>query len=953
MKLLPLTSLVLLSLGILPSVQADTSTKPLTLTDIMHFESLEKPVIADNGQVIAVEVAPDRGDSHGLVKKVQSGQQFIIEGGSDPIISHNGRFVAMAVKPSLLKVETSDAKAKKKLKSDMVLLDTQTGNQTRFERVKEFVFSDDGEHLAIWFEADDEAKKAADAKEADKSAFGAEQSNEEKRKDEKPKIDKFDVGRRFSLVNLADKNQRIDVEHVTAYVFDKASQRLALAVNDGEAKLHSLKLISLDTYQQSTAFESSSEQIGALALAKNGQWLAFTHGDAAELPFGRRYQLSLIDLSAGTAGTGKLRQIKDSSEWVLNRYANLSFSDDSERLFFGRVPEVSQQLSLKKITEEQDLFDKAIVTGQRGLKVWHGDDPFIKPQELKEFEKEQQRTYLAVLHLDANKVVQLADKTVPDVTLSPQQRRFLLASSDVPYRKMATWAGGHQDYYIVDINTGRKTLFLTQQPSEELPTLSADGQYVAYYQLGQVYLYDVANGRRSNLTQSLNVSFADEDHDYPSNAPGYGFGPWLKDDAGILVYDKFDVWQFNTETKQGINLTAGKGRAQKIQYRVEGLVDNPDKPTVLEKNQLVLLHGYSDRTKADGFYQAKIGQSGVTTLMEGEYKLTVLGRSKNDDTIVFSKERFDLFPDLYTASYSSPQQGIKQTDFDKQRQAFNWSQAELIHWTNGDGKPLDGVLIKPTNYKAGERYPVLVYYYRFMTDRLHAFPQMKINHRPNFAWYINNGYAVFLPDIRFDIGYPGASSVQALTSGVQKLIELGIADPDAIGLQGHSWSGYQTAFAITQTKMFKAAVAGAPVANMTSAYSGIRHGTGLARQFQYEQGQSRIGASLFAAPQKYIENSPVFYADRIQTPLMIMFGDKDDAVPWEQGVEMYLAMRRAGKDVVFLQYEDEPHHLKKYPNKLDYTIRMMEYFDHYLKGKPAPEWLSKGEAYVEFKDDAE
>jgi dipeptidyl aminopeptidase/acylaminoacyl peptidase len=331
----------------------------------------------------------------------------------------------------------------------------------------------------------------------------------------------------------------------------------------------------------------------------------------------------------------------------------------------------------------------------------------------------------------------------------------------------------------------------------------------------------------------------------------------------------------------------------------------------------------------------------------------VLGRSKDVDAIVFSKERFDLFPDLYTASYSAPQNAFKQTDLDVQRQAFNWSKAELVHWTNGDGKPLEGVLIKPTHYQAGQRYPVLVYYYRFMTDRLHAFPQMNINHRPNLAWYINNGYAVFLPDIRFEVGYPGASSVQALTSGVQKLIDMGIADPEAIGLQGHSWSGYQTAFAITQTKLFKAAVAGAPVANMTSAYSGIRHGTGLARQFQYETGQSRIGASLFAAPQKYIENSPVFYADRIQTPLMIMFGDKDDAVPWEQGVEMYLAMRRAGKEVVFLQYEDEPHHLKKYPNKLDYSVRMLEYFDHYLKGKPAPAWLSKGEAYVEYKADDE
>ncbi|MFA7310638.1 MAG: prolyl oligopeptidase family serine peptidase [Shewanella sp.] len=944
MKLIPITSLVLLSLGILPAVQAETSTKPLTLTDIMHFESLEKPVIADKGQVIAVESAPDRGDSHVIVKNVLSQQSYQIAGASDPLMNHDGRYVAVVVKPSLLTRETSDAKAKKKLKSDMVLLDTQTGTQTRFERVKEFVFSDDGRHLAIGFEADEESKKDAEPKTTEKLAEAGTQSPANI---DKPKVDKFDQGRRFTLLSLEDQTKRIDVEQVTGYVFDKASRRLALAVNDITNKQHQLQLVDLNTHKKTVAFDSPSQQIGALALAKNGRWLAFTQGKDSELPYGRSYQLSLVDLQSG-----KISKIPESPEWKLNRYTSLSFSLDSERLFFGRVPEVSQLLSLQKITEEKDLFDTNIVTGQRGLKVWHGDDPRIKPNEIKQYEDEQKRTYLAVLHLGSNNVVQLGDKTVPDVTIS-QHKRFMLASSDLPYRKMATWAGFYQDYYLVDINTGSKVPFLTQQPSDAEPTLSGNGKYVAYYQQGNVYLYDIAQDRRTNLTKSLKVSFADEDHDYPSSAPGYGFGPWLKNDAGFLVYDKYDVWQFNTESKAGFALTAGKGRTQKIQYRLEGLVDNPDEPAELAYNATVLLHGYSDKTKADGFYQATLGEAGVKTLMQGEYKLTVLGRSKDGDTIVFSKERFDLFPDVYTASYSAPQNAVKQTDLDKQRQAFNWSQSELVHWTNGDGKPLDGVLIKPTNYQAGKRYPVLVYYYRFMTDRLHAFPQMNINHRPNFAWYINNGYAVFLPDIRFEIGYPGASSVQALTSGVQKLIEIGIADPDAIGLQGHSWSGYQTAFAITQTKMFKAAVAGAPVSNMTSAYSGIRHGTGIARQFQYETGQSRIGASLFAAPQKYIENSPVFYADRIQTPLMIMFGDKDDAVPWEQGVEMYLAMRRAGKEVVFLQYEDEPHHLKKYPNKLDYSIRMMQYFDHYLKGKPAPEWLSKGEAYVEYKADDE
>jgi len=258
---------------------------------------------------------------------------------------------------------------------------------------------------------------------------------------------------------------------------------------------------------------------------------------------------------------------------------------------------------------------------------------------------------------------------------------------------------------------------------------------------------------------------------------------------------------------------------------------------------------------------------------------------------------------------------------------------------------LGAVLIKPGNYNPGKRYPVFVYFYRFFTQRLYEFNQIVVNHRPCFPFYASNGYAVFLPDIRFEVGHPGFSATKCLVPGVQKLIDMEIADPEAIGLHGHSWSGYQTAFVVTQTNIFAAAIAGAPVSNMTSAYSGIRWGSGLARQFQYEKSQSRIGGNLWEFPELYIENSPVFFATRIQTPLLIMFGDNDGAVPWYQGIELYLAMRRLGKDCIFLQYRGEPHHLQKYPNKLDYSIRMKEYFDHYLKGKAAPEWIKKGVPY--------
>ncbi|MCE9678091.1 prolyl oligopeptidase family serine peptidase [Shewanella sp. AS1] len=932
MKLSTRTSLALICASLF-SVSAFAAD--VTPEAVMKFESLKKPVIAAKGNAFAVEVTPDRGDSHGLVKRLDGKQSFEVAGGSKPIISQDGRFAAFVIEPALLAQESATAKERKQLKSGLALLDTQSGEETRYEKVKQFAFNDSGSHLAIWYEAD-EADKAKEDK-ADNS-----KGDEKSAAKDEVKVDDFDKGRTLELVALSS-GKSIKLEHITAYHFDKVGRYAALVQNDINQHLHRVILVDLKTTKEQVVQGYVDQQLGAVAVSDDGKYVAYTYGDSKVEPYGRAYQLALFDIKSD-----KVQLAPQSQDWSVNRYSELNFSDDSQRLFFGRVPQVSQQLEVPKVSSDADLFDADIITGQRGLRVWHGDDPRIKPNEIKGYDKALKRTYLAVLHLGSNHLVQLGDKAVPDVEVQ-QQKRFVLASSDVPYLKMITWAGFYRDYYIIDLNTGRRAQFLTQQPSGETPSLSPNERFVAYYQRGDFYLYQIGQDNRVKLTKDFKTPFADEDHDYPSIAPSYGLGPWLEDSSAFLAYDKYDIWQFDAQSHAAFRITASQGRKQQIQYRIAALVNKENEPDTLKRDQTLLLHGYNERTKADGFYQARVGVSGVTQLMQGEYKLTPLDRAENSDTFLFSKQRYDLFPDLYSAKVNAPQDAQRQTDLDSQRRALDWGQAELVHWTSGDGQPLDGVLIKPSNYQEGQRYPVLVYFYRFMSDRLHAFPQMQLNHRPNFAWYADNGYAIFLPDIRFEVGYPGATSVQALNSGVQHLIDMGIADRDRVGIQGHSWGGYQTAFAVTQTHIFKAAVTGAPVSNMTSAYSGIRHGTGLARQFQYETGQSRIGESLFKAPQKYIENSPVFYVERIKTPMMIMFGDKDDAVPWEQGVELYLAMRRAGKDVVFLQYEDEPHHLKKYPNKVDYSLRMMQYFDHYLKGKPAPEWLTQGEAYTEYK----
>lgn len=921
--------------------------RALSLDDIMHFETLQQPVISDNGAVIAVQATPDRGDSRALIRFSDNRKQYEIANGTNVQVSANGKFVVATIEANLFDRET---KKKDDLPHQVVLLNTENGKQQQFDKVDSAVFSDDGHFLVLKFDVakaeSTETKTTSPAAQSGSSALEASIVEHSAKTDSaQPQTEKADKGADIQLINLATDQQTL-LSNVTQFAFDKVAQHLVAVVNQDDSQLHQVVLVTLDNQHQRPLYSSKNEHIEALAISDNGQYVAVTKGMASALRYGREHNLLLLDVQ-----NNQQQQFAPTKKWTYNQYSSLQFSKDGQRLFVGRVPTVGQQAELADYQNPNDVFNPEIITAKKQLRIWHGDDAKIKPQEVKEYEQELKRTYLAVLHLDSNKVVQLADQVVPDVTYG-EQARFLLASSDVPYQKMVTWAGFYRDVYLVDVNNGNKTLVLTQQPSDAMPTLSPNAKFLAYYQQGNVFLFDVASQRRVNLSATITTPFADEDHDYPSAAPGYGFGPWLADDSAITVYDKYDVWQFNTASKQGFMLTNGEGRKQKTQFRLVGLVKKDELlPAVVNNAETVLLQGYNHLSKADGFFSAKIGVAGVSRLTESNSKLTLLARANKAAAVVFTKQRYDLYPDLYVADNTSPQKAVQLTTLDKQREPFNWGNAELVHWRDGDGVKMDGVLIKPANYQAGKQYPTLVYFYRFMSDRLYAFPDMKLNHRPNFAWYADNGYAIFLPDIRFEIGYPGISSVKALTAGVQKLIEMGVTDPDAVGIQGHSWGGYQSAFAVTQTNIFKAVVTGAPVSNMTSAYSGIRHGSGLARQFQYETGQSRIGESLFAAPQKYIENSPIFYVDRIQTPMMIMFGDKDDAVPWEQGVELYLAMRRAGKDVVFLQYQDEPHHLKKYPNKLDYSIKMKQYFDHYLKGTPAPDWLRQGEAYQEYKPD--
>jgi dipeptidyl aminopeptidase/acylaminoacyl peptidase len=319
---------------------------------------------------------------------------------------------------------------------------------------------------------------------------------------------------------------------------------------------------------------------------------------------------------------------------------------------------------------------------------------------------------------------------------------------------------------------------------------------------------------------------------------------------------------------------------------------------------------------------------------------------------MLTASRFDQFPDIWITN-STFRELKRVSNGDAQRALYNWGAAELISFKNVDGVPLKGVLLKPDNFDPKKKYPMIVYIYERLSQGLHAFRNPGPGTSINPSYYVSNGYLVYMPDIVYTIGYPGHSALKCVLPGLQAVVDKGFVNEDAIGIQGHSWGGYQIAYMVTQTNRFKAAAPGALVANMTSAYSGIRWGSGLPRQFQYERSQSRIGGSLWEYPLRFIDNSPIFRADRVETPLLMLHNDEDDAVPWYQGIEYFLALRRLGKEVYMFNYNGEKHGLRKRINQKDYTRRMQEFFDHYLKGVPAPEWMEKGIPFLQREKEKE
>lgn len=615
----------------------------------------------------------------------------------------------------------------------------------------------------------------------------------------------------------------------------------------------------------------------------------------------------------------------ESSYYGISRNQSPYFSKNGTRIFFG-VAEKEKRKPKDTLTNDEKYQ----------LDLWSWMDGKLQPQQLNELKKDQKRTDLWVYFIEDNKPLKISDSTINNVVIPNHDNAdYALLKSQFPYYKEMTWDGWYYDYYILNLKTGEKQKVLTHQ---NMPVvISPSGEKLAYFSSRDSlwYLRDLKNNFEKKLMID-EVRFYTKYHDTPDDPRPAGNPFWLENEVSIAIKGQYDYWVFPVKGGKPFRITNGKER--ETTYTLLELDKEKEWYSLKEP---IFFKTFNYRTKDEGI--AKYGNNGIEQVFEQSSKMYRIIKADSSDKIILRQMSLSEYPEIQLTDLSFKKRKVL-SNTNPQQEKMNWATVELFSWKDYNKDSVSGLIYKPEDFDPSKKYPLLVYYYERYTDNIHYFyspkPTASIIYPTEYA---SNGYVVFIPDIDYEVGHPAKSAFNIVMSGVDAILkDFSYIDSTKMGLQGQSWGGYQTAQLITMTSRFAAAMAGAPVSNMFSAYGGIRWGSGHNRAFQYEKGQSRIGATIWEKPELYIENSPIFHVPNITTPLLIMHNDNDGAVPWYQGIELFTAMRRLNKPVWMLTYNNDEHNLRKMANKRDLSIRMRQFFDYYLLGSPEPLWMRTG-----------
>ncbi len=920
--------------------------KPITQDVYDIWRGILSPTMSRDGGWVAYTNSPTIGDGTMVVRATNGSQEFTLPRGftgrpndrpsgsggfnpAAPVFSADARFVAALVYPTQSVVEAARRdrrRAAEATRTSLALMSLPSGEVTTLPRVRSFRLARDGGKVLVYPLEADSARANGDS--TSRAAAARPAAGDSSR----PRAPRPETGSTLVVRTLAT-GAELRIDDVTSFTLDDTERWLAYAVGEADSTKSGLYLRDLSS-NTLHAMRTGKARYRNLTFDREATQFAFLEAVADSVPAPRAsYTIMHAALvtrrNAPPVAAAVVRPADAGDGMLIPERSRLDFTRDGSALQFAVAMPPADSIPA------DSLADKAVYD------LWHWQDTRLQPTQLKQAGQDRNRTFAAIYHPALKRVVRLASDSMPQVQVS-DNGKLALAVTSVPYEIEAMWGEGGNDVYIIDATTGARTL--VAQKLEGRAQLSPDARFVYWFDKEQWHAYEIGTKQQRVISEKITgVRLSQETWSTPSTPSAWGISGWTANDRQVLINDRYDIWVVDPRGATAPRrLTGGVGRAQQHVFRVVNL-DPEDR--AIDPSKPVLLSAFNDVTKESGWFLGSFSDSTPSSVLMAPKRFGGLTKARDAERYMVTRSDYREFPDIWAGGALTSLTKI--SDAMPQQAEYARGNVRLHSWIDADGDSLAGLLYTPDGFDPSKKYPMVVYFYESHSDGLFGYVRPAGRNIINPTVYNSLGYIVFMPDIKYTEGFPGPSAYKSIVPGVQSLIQAGFVNKDAIGIGGQSWGGYQTAYLVTQTNLFKAAVPNATVVNMTSAYGGIRWGTGISRSFQYERGQSRIGGSLWEYPERFIENSPLFFADRIQTPLLFMANDNDGAVPWYQGIEFFVALRRLGKEAYMVNYNGDEHNPTKRANQLDIDKKQLEFFGHHLRGEARPAWMERGIPFLE------